>query len=193
MRKIDVLKRSVVGVCAATLLTGLCVAPAFAAGSVDASAAVDKANGTGNTTVQVKSEVANITATVPTKITVSIAPNGTMTFPASTDFKITAGGNDNWPLKVASLGVTMEGSYKLATTDAFTEQDSNVYMTLNNGTSDVALASDASTNGEAVKTFVQKVSGSTDWGLTMNGKVKGAKYSTTAATVATLNWTISVA
>lgn len=34
MKKIEVLKRSVVGVCAATLLTGLCVAPAFAAPSV---------------------------------------------------------------------------------------------------------------------------------------------------------------
>lgn len=67
MKKIEVLKRSVVGVCAATLLTGLCVAPAFAA-------ATDK---TVDTAVTLNTEAAQIDVTVPTNpVAVAVGTDG---------------------------------------------------------------------------------------------------------------------
>lgn len=85
MKKIDVLKRSVVGVCAATLLTGLCVAPAFAVGV--------KAGGT-DTAVPVTVDATNlqVSATVPTVIPLSFnASTGAVVTPTDTKIDATGG------------------------------------------------------------------------------------------------------
>lgn len=185
--RFEYVKRGIVGVAAATLLTGLCAVPAFAAGTVDASGPANATTGEASTVVSAKSETANISATVPTTMTVSIAPNGTLSFPDSTAFVIKIGA-DCWPLKVSSVDLTTPGAYKLAATDAF-ETDTNLYLTMNNGTTDVPLTADA--NAEAVKGLAQTTSQEQDLGVTMNGKVKGASYATTASEIVTMKWTIA--
>ena len=188
MSKMTNLKKGVVGVCAATMLAGMCAVPAFAAGSVDATDDVDAGTGVASTIVKAKSEVANITATVPTAMTVSIDPDGTLTFPDATHFVIgiKAGA---WPLKVSDVALTAASPYELATTDAFPEEGSNLYLTMNNGTTDVALTAD--TNTSAVSNLAQTAGGAENLGVTMNGKVKGASYNTTASEIVTMKWTIA--
>ncbi|HJF64435.1 MAG TPA: hypothetical protein K8W22_13360 [Gordonibacter urolithinfaciens] len=186
--RFNYIKRGLVGVCAATMLTGLCAGSAFGTGSVDTTGSVDGTSGEANTIVKAKSETANISATVPTAMTVSIAPDGTLTFPDNTSFVIgiNAGG---WPLKVSDVALTPAGSYHLATTDAFAEQDSNLYLAMNNGTADVPLKAD--TNTSAVSNLAQTASGAEDLGVTMKGKVKNPSYQTTASEIVTMKWTIA--
>lgn len=188
MSKMTNLKKGVVGVCAATMLAGMCAVPAFAAGSVDATDDVDAGTGVASTNVKAKSEVANISATVPTAMTVSIDPDGTLTFPDSSHFVIGIKAG-NWPLKVSDVALTAASSYELATTDAFPEEGSNLYLAMNNGTTDVALAAD--TNTSAVSNLAQTAGGAEDLGVTMKGKVKGASYNTTASEIVTMKWTIA--
>lgn len=185
MSKISNLKKGIVGVCAATMLTGLCAVPAFAASEVSESGSVDIGTGAATTVVTALTEVGNISATVPTKVVLSVAPSGELTFPTE-NFKIHI--NDgNWPMKVSKLVVAPDSAFTLATSDAFSEVDSNLYLALN-GT---ALAADLSENTDAVKTLAQSESKAEDFALTMTGKTKGLAYSTTSANLVTLTWTIA--
>lgn len=179
------LKRGIAGVCAATLLTGMCVAPAFAGVSVDATGDVDTTAGTADTVVKVAAETANISATVPTQVTVSVAPDGELTFP-TTDFKIHVN-NGGWPLKVSELGVVPATGFTLSSSDAFSETDSNLFLKLG----DVVLKGSPDKNTSALTSFAQTASGVADFNLVMTGKTKNMPYSTTAKELVTLKWTIA--
>lgn len=183
--RFNYIKRGLVGVCAATMLTGLCAAPAFAASEVSESRPVDTGTGVASTEVTALTEVGNISATVPTKVVLSVAPSGELTFPTN-DFKIHIN-EGNWPMKVSKLVVAPESAFTLATTDEFTEANSNLYLTLN-GT---ALAADSSENTDAVAALAQNESKVEDLSLAMTGKTKGLAYSTTSAKLVTLTWTIA--
>lgn len=87
MSKLTNLKKGVVGVCAATMLTGLCAVPAFAAGSTpDEPTDLDYAAGT---STDVKAELAdtNISATVPTTISAKIDSTGKIFFPTTAQLR----------------------------------------------------------------------------------------------------------
>lgn len=184
--RFNYIKKGIVGVCAATMLTGLCAGAAFAdVQSAGTAESVDSGTGKIATNVSVQSEVANISATVPTSVTVSIAPSGALTFPASTDFKIHVNA-DCWPLKVSELAVATETGFTLAETDTLTEAN-NLYLTLN-GT---ALKAAAADNATAVASLAQTESKAEDLNIDMAGKVKGVGYTTAPAKIVTLNWTLA--
>lgn len=73
MSKMTNLKKGVVGVCAATMLAGMCAVPAFAAaGDVDV-------DGNGTTTVKATVDT-QLSVTVPTELTASVESDGTLTY-----------------------------------------------------------------------------------------------------------------
>ena len=83
MSKLTNLKKGIVGVCAATMLTGLCAAPAFAVTDKTIQGSNNTA-ATGTSSVDVTATI-NISATVPTTLPISIT-NDTITGPG--DFSI---------------------------------------------------------------------------------------------------------
>ena len=101
MSKMTNLKRGVVGVCAATMLAGMCAVPAFAVvpdvtpGSNETVASGSAA--AAKTEISAKTDAAQISATVPTAVVASVDAAGALTFPDSTAFVITVG-NDSWPV-----------------------------------------------------------------------------------------------
>lgn len=181
------LKRGIAGVCAATLLTGMCVVPAFAAGSVEkpeaatniTSGAVDAAS----TVIKAQAEAAQISATVPTTVVASVDAAGVLTFPESTDFAITAT-NASWPVKVSDLKVTVETGYTLTATPA---KSKDLSLSLDG----VALTADS--NSTAIANLKQTDAGSTPIGINMSGTLFKPSYSdvTNGLSLATLKWTLS--
>ena len=100
MSKLTNLKKGIVGVCAATMLTGLCAAPAFAVTDKTIQGSNNTA-ATGTSSVDVTATI-NISATVPTTITgpgdFSIG-NTTKGFDvALTDVKVTNKTDNNFTL-----------------------------------------------------------------------------------------------
>lgn len=92
MSKFTGLKKGIVGVCAATLLTGMMVAPAFAAvaGSVtgtvdvnDGAGGVAAADGVTNIGLDASQVDLQISATVPQKVTLAIDNTGALVLPTS--------------------------------------------------------------------------------------------------------------
>ncbi|HIW77299.1 MULTISPECIES: hypothetical protein [Gordonibacter] len=83
------LKRGIAGVCAATLLTGMCVAPAFAAAVTPSvsNGGVDSSNAA-KTTINAQVD-GQLSATVPTTLTVGISSaDGSLIFPADSELYI---------------------------------------------------------------------------------------------------------
>lgn len=87
MSKFTGLKKGLVGVCAATLLTGVCAAPAFAAtGSVDtntnsATGALKDQSATTNVGLDASQVDLQISATVPQNVNVAIDNTGALVLP----------------------------------------------------------------------------------------------------------------
>lgn len=188
--RFTIIKQGLVGVCAATMLTGLCAAPAFAADGFAAGATgtTPVTDGSASTEVKAESDTIQISATVPTTVSAAVDANGDLTFPDATAFKIHV--NDgSWALKVSDVAVAVETGYTLATTSTVSESD-NLYLAFNNGTSDVALK--ASGNANAVSNLVQAASGEGDMGVTMKGKVYGMSYADAFAgkKLVSLTWTL---
>lgn len=188
--RFNYIKRGIVGVCAATMLTGLCAAPAFAAAGFTAgtSGTTNVAGGTASTDVKAESDTIQISATVPTTVSAAVNANGELTFPDATAFKIHV--NDgSWAVKVSDVAVVLESGYTLANDENVSDAN-NLYLAFNNGTSDVALK--ASSNTDAVSNLAQATNGASDMGVTMKGKVYGMSYADAFAgkKLVSLTWTL---
>lgn len=186
------IKRGIVGMAAATLLTGVVAAPAFAAtGFTDATTTGTTSTTKNEAKTEIKAETGDIqiSATVPTTVTAAVDSNGDLTFPDATAFKISVAAG-SWAVKVSDVSVTAEQGYTLATSAAV-DQANNLYLALNNGTADVALK--ATGNADAVSNLAQDTSGASDMGVTMKGKVFGMSYTDAFAgkKMVALNWTLA--
>ncbi|MDB1806624.1 hypothetical protein ABG957_10915 [Eggerthella lenta] len=103
MSKMTNLKKGVVGVCAATMLTGLCAVPAFAENAASATNGGTLSGGKGTTQVSIQSQNDQISATVPSAIKLVVGSD--KNFVAPTDAKITNTGT-LVSVKVSSVQVT---------------------------------------------------------------------------------------
>lgn len=186
MSKMTNLKKGVVGVCAATMLAGMCAVPAFAADppAIDAGTSKDIASGgTVETAVKAQAKTAQISATVPTTVTASVDSAGVLTFPDNKTFVIAAT-NDSWPIKVSNLDVAVAGDYNLVDTPAAAKD-----ISLSIG--DTALK--VTGNDTAIESLKQASKGSDPIGITMSGILYQPSYAdvTSGVPVATLTWTLS--
>ena len=106
MSKLTNLKKGVVGVCAATMLTGLCAVPAFAENAASAANGGTLSGGKGTTQVSIQSQNDQISATVPS--TIKLVVGSDKNFVAPTDAKITNTGT------LVSVQVTTTGGSLVA-------------------------------------------------------------------------------
>ena len=111
MSKLTNLKKGVVGVCAATMLTGLCAVPAFAENAASAANGGTLSGGKGTTQVSIQSQNDQISATVPS--TIKLVVGSDKNFVAPTDAKITNTGT-LVSVKVSSVQVTTTGGSLVA-------------------------------------------------------------------------------
>lgn len=187
MSKMSNLKKGVVGVCAATMLTGLCAVPAFAASEPPAveqgTPGTIASGGTAETAVKAQAKTAQISATVPTTVTASVDATGALTFPEENVFAISAT-NDSWPIKVSDLEVKVADGYTLLETPAAAKD-----ISLSIG--DTALK--ATGNDVAIANLKQASKGSDPIGISMKGTLFQPSYAdvTSGVPVATLTWTLS--
>lgn len=191
--RISNLKKGVVGVCAATMLAGMCAVPAFAADGIPGvtpGTSGPVASGTADsssTTVTAKTEAAQISVTVPTAVTAAVSSDGSMVFPQSSDFAIAAT-NASWPVKVSDLKVDVGSSgYDLKTSLSEVASSTDLYLAIDNK----ALAAD--TNTDAIASLKQASANGDPIGITMTGKMGAPSYAnaSTGITLVTLKWTLS--
>lgn len=140
--RFEYVKRGLVGVCAATMLAGMCAVPAFA---TDGDTKVDS-TGTMSTSVAVDtSAIGQINVTVPTApLSGSADANGKLTF--ANNYKFT----NNSPLSITVTGakVTVKDSVNLVASTA-KDGENAINIMAKIGTVDVDLAN-YTTDGVAV-------------------------------------------
>lgn len=193
--RISNLKKGVVGVCAATMLTGLCAVPAFA-GTTSGNTAVT--GGTGASEVTVKSNV-QVSATVPTTIPLVLDSSGftapTFTFDNTTvgygiqlkSVQITNAVADNGlTVKEDAAAISEKNQLRLKVADKTNAGNTNAVIVKQTASSDlnwdIAAATDASTPGNlSVEMTVEK--GDLD-GSFLN------KYATAATKAFDVTWTV---
>lgn len=185
--RFNYIKHGLVGVCAATMLTGLCAGAAFAVEpptiDVPSTASTIQSGGTATTAVKAQAETAQISATVPTTVTASVDSTGTLTFPDNTKFVITAT-NDSWPVKVSGLSVAVADGYTLADTPAASKE-----IGLSIGSTPLKAAD----NTSAISELKQTAAGSDPIKISMSGSLYQPSYAdvTSSLSIATLTWTLS--
>lgn len=127
--RFDYIKRGIVGVCAATLLTGIVAAPAFA---------TDFTDGTMTSTVTANTAaIGQISVTVPTTALAGVSDAaGTFTFADNYAF------TNNSPLSVSisKVKVTPKSSVNLVASDAADPGDNAINIKATVGTAEVDLA-----------------------------------------------------
>lgn len=185
--RFNYIKKGIVGVCAATMLTGLCAGAAFAAPGVEAGTPGTIASG-GTSTTAVKAEAADaqISVTVPTSVTASVDSTGVMTFPDSTKFQITAT-NASWPVKVTALDVAVADGYTLKDSEASLAAAKDIIISID------GTALKAADNGVAIGGLAQTTANGNPIAVAMTGKMHSPSYAdiSTGVGVATLTWTLS--
>lgn len=146
--RFEYVKRGLVGVCAATMLAGMCAVPAFAAdeGSLPSGATQTTTGDTMSTTV-----TANTTALGQINVTVPTAPlsgvadvGGTLTFGSYTFTN-----NSTLGIKVANMKVTKEADANLVAASAMTS-DNAINVKAKIGSAENDLADFVSADGAAV-------------------------------------------
>lgn len=195
MSKMSNLKKGVVGVCAATMLTGLCAVPAFAAATEGNTAAV---NGAGKSAVTVKSDV-QVSATLPTTIPLVLSSDGfaapTFTFDNTTvgygiqlkSVQITdAVANNGLTIKEDNSAIDVKNQLRLKVADKTNAGNTEAAILKSTAATDlgwdIAAATDASTPGNLnVEMSVEK--GELD-GTFLN------KYSSAATEAFKVTWTV---
>lgn len=126
--RISNLKKGVVGVCAATMLAGMCAVPAFAAVTPTEPGTWDSvdASNTGKTIVNAEVD-AQVQVTVPTSFTAAVDADGAFQLPNNVALKNTS---TLAKAHVTAVAVT-EGDGKLIASDATATDPNSVKMTVN--------------------------------------------------------------
>lgn len=195
MSKMTNLKKGVVGVCAATMLTGLCAVPAFAAATADNTPAVD---GSGSSQVTVKSNI-QVSATLPTTIPLALDSSGftapTFTFDNTTigyaiqlkSVQITDAVSDNgMTIKEDATDISADNQLRLKVADKTNAGNTEAVIVKQTASSalnwDIAAATDASNPGNLlVEMTVEKGD--------LNGTFLN-KYATAPAKAFNVTWTV---
>lgn len=194
--RISNLKKGVVGVCAATMLAGMCAVPAFAADGVVAPSDKTEGSATSSVTV-VGTDVSGVqlSATVPTTIPLAVnVTNGTVSS-SDTGLKVVNTGS-TFGLKVKSVKVAngsnsyivddaTPGAGKLNIKVSTTASDSAAPIVTASGTNLTGWTVDKAQNSE--KQFY--VSGVVTPNIAMIDALQGYE---TATTIATMTWTVAL-
>lgn len=189
MSKMTNLKKGVVGVCAATMLTGLCAGSAFGAVNAGAPGSFDAA-GEGQTKVQATIDGTQVTATVPTTLPVVVVADGK--FETALDAKVS--NISNYNLHVKSIAVQPASGINLKASDyTLASGDTNIVKlsikSATAGASDVDLGADAI----AITSSQWNVAAKSDLGFTYSGSMQNvSEISTLPIDLLTVKWTIAV-
>ena len=184
--RFNYIKRGLVGVCAATMLTGLCAGTAFA---TDAELnATTGAYGDGSNTTKVSATVSSqVSASIPTVVPAYIKTNGEIQFPnsvvISTD-SITA-------MKITGVKATALGNVTLAA-DTTGNVANTVAMKLTVGSeSEFGLESAV----DAAKDLTTPLVKGSDVAIGLNGSISNVTGASTvtALDLVNLTWTITAA
>lgn len=185
--RFNYIKRGLVGVCAATMLTGLCAGTAF--GVEDAPLkTTDGAYGDSSNTTTVSATVSSqVSATIPTAVPAYIKTDGTLQFPDSMLIKtdsITA-------MKITGVKATALGNVKLAA-DTTGNTANTVAMKLTVG-SEAQFGLEGAVSAEKALT-TSLVKGS-DVAIALEGSISNVTGATTADALqlVSLAWTITAA
>lgn len=165
--RFEYVKRGLVGVCAATMLAGMCAVPAFAgSSSIEPSQwdAVDASN-QGKTIVNADVD-AQVQVTVPTSFTAAVNPDGSFLLPNNVALKNTSTLSK---AHVSAIAVTEDAGSKLIASAAEATGDNSVKMTVNgidlaapasfspDASWEMDRATDASTPGTLPLTFAGEI------------------------------------
>lgn len=190
MSKMTNLKKGVVGVCAATMLTGLCAVPAFAENVASATNGGTLSGGKGTTQVSIQSQNDQISATVPSEIKLVVGSD--KSFVAPTTAKIINTGT-LVSVKVSSVQVTTTGG-SLVTEAAISTaaEDAAVLKVSKGGSSFVDAGSiDLSTaTTDPLSLTDWTIEPGTDLAVHFGGKVNKLS-SLNAISLANVVWTIA--
>lgn len=192
--RFNYIKRGLVGVCAATMLTGLCAGTAFAAGETYPSVGSDTSSGsTGTTAITAKATDAQIKATIPTQVYVKMNTDGTLQFPSN--ISITADADNMFGLKVSGVKATVGSGltdYSLATTS--TAGAKEVYLGLKKSDSDTATVLAADTDLKSLDLTAAPGAAATpllEGSIDKSGLTYGMVTAESGFSLASLAWTVS--
>ena len=188
MSKISNLKKGVVGVCAATMLTGMCAVPAFAADGP--LTATDGAYSADTNTTTVSATVSSqVSATIPTIVPAYIGTSGAIQFPdnmsIATD-SVTA-------MKITGVQAKALGDVKLAANlDSAGNTPNTVAMKLTVGNE---AAIDLSNATAASSPLTTSLTASAPAAVVLEGSIANVTGATTsqALSLVELTWTITAA
>ncbi|MBC2888797.1 hypothetical protein [Gordonibacter massiliensis (ex Traore et al. 2017)] len=200
--RFNYIKRGLVGVCAATMLTGLCAGTAFALEATNGESTTGgglASDASASSTVSLgKDDVtANISATVPTTLPVAVA-DGVFTAPTGASITNTSTG---YGVKVTGVSILNKNTNLNLIESTGTLAGNDMWMTLAAGSDttsviDLGLASIPTPNADVWKL------GTTEADKTINIKVEGAMGALSGAllsgildgtsnTLFEVSWTIS--
>lgn len=185
------LKKGLVGICAATMLTGLCAAPAFAAVNAGAQGtAFDAATGEGQTKVQATIDDTQVTATVPTTLPVVVGVGGAFT--TATDAVIT--NTSNYNLHIASIEATPASGITLkASGDTVAAGDANAVKLSIKSAATGATDVDMGASPISLTAGQWDVDANDTLGFTYSGSMENiSAISTLPIDLLTMKWTIAV-
>lgn len=183
MSKMTNLKKGVVGVCAATMLTGLCAVPAFAEDTTFE-------NGTMTSIVTADTTaIGQINVTVPTTALSGVSDkDGALTFGA---YEFT--NNSTLGIKIAKMTVTKDAGANLVKADAMTGDNAiNVKATI--GTTEADLADYMAADGSPVADAPTIAKGDSST-ISFNGSIANVTKAGVVASmpVANIVWTLETA
>lgn len=200
--RFNYIKRGLVGVCAATMLTGLCAGAAFAAVPsipADTSDTTPGAHGLADATAKstvgldASSVELQISATVPQTIPLGIGADGGLVTPAD---KVTVKNTSIVPLKISGITASKAADSPVDLVAQNTSEAGKVWITLTNASTVIDLSVGTSAGdfklaaqNDTVKFDIAGGMGS----LTpaMLGKIKAAN-GTGVISFADITWTVSV-
>lgn len=160
--KISNLKKGVVGVCAATMLTGLCAVPAFAENTQSATNGGAVTSGKGTTEVSIQSQSDQISATVPSAIKLVVGNDKQFIVPTDAEIANTGA---LIPVSVKSVKATVGTGTLAANLDSATDANTAVLKISKGAAFDTDNSIDLSTaTGENGATL-------TGWTIDPSGKI----------------------
>lgn len=186
--RFEYVKRGLVGVCAATMLAGMCAVPAFAAPAEPDS---DDYGTTGSTAINSKLDVANISATVPTTLASEIDSEGAITFPTTAELRNTS---KLYAISVNSATVTQGSGVNLVAsgqtfTDAIAKNSAWVKIG-QSGTFDGATA-DTEVNTDSMANLNWSIPSNGKLALKLDGAIKNVNQKEFAPFL-TIVWTVGI-
>lgn len=200
MSKMSNLKKGVVGVCAATMLTGLCAVPAFAtptigdgtSGTTPGANGLDPATATSSVGLSAADVELQISATVPQTIPLGIDSSGALVTPTD---KVTVKNTSIIPLKLSGITAAKSADSPVDLGAKDTVDAGKIWITLTNGSDVIDLSVGESSGAFKLAAKDSTVEFDINGGMgsltpAMLSKIQAANGSGTIS-FADVTWTIS--